>query len=206
VRYVNGQYARVDHAPRTRRWQSEWIHKEHMPTGRLALRCYSPYSGTSWHKTWKEKTPGDLVDWQTNIVRALEAAAPAIAVEVAELRRRAEEEHQRWLVQHEERLREDRARKEKEAREELERRRVAAGKTSRENLLASIEHWAWTRRVEEFFADVDQRIDREAPEVRLALEERVALARALVGQTDALQRIRAWKTPAELLQPIDDRT
>ena len=75
-------------------------------------------------------------------MRGLAAAAPAIATEVAELRRKAEEEHQRWLVQYQARQREKRARKEKEEREERERKRKAARKTSYEDLLASINHWS----------------------------------------------------------------
>ncbi len=206
VRYVNGEYVRIDQAPRSRRWQSDWIHKEHMPTGRLALRAYSPYSGTSWQETWLERTPGDLVNRFASIVRALSTAAPPIAVQVAEVRRKAEEEHARWLVQHEAWLLEERARKEKEAREERERKRKAARKTSRDDLLASIEHWAWTRRVEEFFADVDQRMKSESPEDLAALQERVALARAMVGESNALQRFRTWKSPAELYPQTDEGT
>lgn len=175
-----------------------------MPTGRLALRAYSPYSGTSWQETWREKTPGDLVNRFAGIVRALAAAAPPIAAEVAELRRKADEEHQRWLVQYEARQREERARKEKEEREERERKRKAARKTSHDDLLASIDHWSWTRRVEEFFAEVAQRMKSEGSEDRAALEERLALARAMVGEVDALQRLRVWRSPEEIYPQTDD--
>ena len=206
VRHVNGQYVRVDEAPRTRRWQSEWIHKEHMPTGRLALRAYSPYSGTSWQETWREKAAGDLVNRFASIVRAMAAAAPPIAANVAEVRRKADEEHQRWLVQYEARQREERARKEKEEREERERRRKAAHETSHDELLAAIEHWGWARRVDEFFAEIDRKMKSDAPADQAVLRERVTLARAMVGEVNLLERLRAWRSPAEIYPQTDDPT
>ena len=204
VRSVNGQYVRVDLAPRTRRWQSEWIHKEDMPTGRLALRAYSPYSGTNWQETWREKTAGDLVDRFSNIVRSLVAKSVPLAAEVAEVRRRSEEAHQLWLVQHETRQREERARQEQEAREERTRRRKAARKTSYDELLAAIDHWSWVRRVEEFFAEVDRQLNDMAPEAQTALRERVVLARAMIGDVNALQRLGAWRNPGEIYPQTED--
>jgi len=88
---------------------------------------------------------------------------------VAEVRRKADEEHQRWLVQYEARQREERARKEQEEREERGRKRKAAHKTSHDELLAAIDHWAWARRVDEFFAEIDRRMKSEAPEDQAVL-------------------------------------
>jgi hypothetical protein len=165
------------------------------------ILVYSPYSGTTWQETWREKSPGDLSNQFDRIVRALEAAAPPIAASVAVLRQKAEEEHQRWLAQLEARRRDEQARKEREAREERERNRTAARKKSHDDLLASIEHWAWVRRVHEFFTEVEQQMTGEMLEHRrVALQERLAMARAMIGKAcsargnSCLRRTRASGT------------
>ena len=201
VRYVNGRHVRIDTAPTSKRrpaWDSAWIHKEHMPTGRLAVRAYSPYMSTSWQQVWREKAAGDLETQFEAIVRGLVKAAPAIAAQLAEARQKAEAEHARWLAQHEIWLREERERKRKEAQAERERKRRAAQKTSREELVTMVERWDWTRRLSDFFADAERRAGELDAAERTRLLDRLTRARAMIGGTDALRRFREWQTPEEL--------
>lgn len=190
VRWVDGKYVRVDAVPQTRRrrpaWDRDWTHKRDMPSGRLALRCSSPYAGASWEKLWSEAKPGELKSKLKSVVRELEQAAPTIADLVKEAERKAEIERKKWEVQ-----------REQWAREEAERRWVQAQKDSREELLNIIERWALATRIESFFENVTQGIDGVADDERGELLERLDRARELFGGPDALRWFRSWKLPEE---------
>lgn len=82
-------------------------------------------------------------------------------------------------------------------RDEAERRAAKATKDSKEELLEIIERWAAAKRLEEFFADAEQRAESlPADQLEPALE-RLRRARGLIGSTDALQRFLSWRTPEE---------
>ena len=194
VYHANGQYVRVDSLPEPKRQRvlaREWIHKRDMATGRFALRAYSPYPNTSWQQTWREEAVGDLQAKFASIEKELRRAAPAIAGMVAEARAKAEREYEKWQAQHREWEREEEARK----REEDERRRLVARKASRDEILAIVERWALAHHVESFLADAERQAEGLPEEERAPLLGRVADARALIGNLNALERLRRWKAP-----------
>ena len=82
-------------------------------------------------------------------------------------------------------------------REEAERRTAKALKESKEELLAIIEMWATSKRLEEFFADAEHNMKNLAEGERTHSMERLRRARKLIGSTDALERFQSWKAPEE---------
>jgi hypothetical protein len=186
VERVKDRYVRKDTLPprKRRARQSDWVHREDMPSGRLVLRAYSPYSGAPWQQDWREKTPGDLLSQAKAILRELTQAAPIIAASVAEARRLAEIESAAQSARYREYLRAEHARK-----------RAEAQKTSREQLTAAIQHWARVHEITEFLADVERQLEELPADQRSAVADRVALARAIIGNTNALDRFLGWRTP-----------
>ncbi|MGC3998038.1 MAG: hypothetical protein QM767_11315 [Anaeromyxobacter sp.] len=189
ARYIDGKYVRVSELPAPRRRNpNQWTSKHMFPSRRLAIRAYSPYVGTSWEKTWTESSPGgrgiDLKRLRKELVKAASAIA-SMAVD-AERRRqeettRLEAEQRRWRI--------------KEAR----RLYSEALATSRADLMSTVEAWSVARRVEQFFEDIERRTADLGTDEKEALAARISLARELLGGTDALQRLRKWRAPAERL-------
>lgn len=189
VRWSNGAYIRALETPSDRRRAtavSARTSVRDMPSGKLGLRASSPYVRTDWVHQWCEAGGSDLTAKVGNIVREIEASAPAIAALVDEVERQEEDD-----------------RKQREAAfetwncEDADRRRLQNIKDSREELFVVIDAWGAVRRIEDFFADVERRVatipEREADEVR----ERVRRARALIGDANAFGRLLAWKAPEE---------
>lgn len=98
----------------------------------------------------------------------------------------AELERQRWAAQ-----------MEQWEREEAERRAAEALKDSKEELLEIIEMWATSKRLVEFFADAERRLEDLPEDLRVQTMERLQRARKLIGSTDALERFQSWKAPEE---------
>jgi molecular chaperone GrpE (heat shock protein) len=82
-------------------------------------------------------------------------------------------------------------------REEAERRAAKALKESKEELLEIIEAWATSKRLGEFFADAERRLDDLPEKERQRTKERLRLARKMIGSIDALDRFWSWKAPEE---------
>jgi len=116
----------------------------------------------------------------------LEKATVEIARLVEEGERQAELERQRWAAQ-----------MEQWEREEAERRAAEALKDSKEELLEIIEMWATSKRLVEFFADAERRLEDLPEDLRVQTMERLQRARKLIGSTDALERFQSWKAPEE---------
>lgn len=187
---VDSKYVRVSDLPRRggRSRQLGYVSKHDMPTGRFAVRAYSPYRETSWEQEWKEGTRGELASRVSEIADALEKAAPHIARLVAAAEKEAEERRRRWEAQQRE-----------WAKEAQERRRQEAFKQSRDELLAAIDSWAFVSRVEAFFADAEKRAQALGASDAAQISDRVRLARGLIGDLDSLAKLRRWRTPAERL-------
>ena len=75
---------------------------------------------------------------------------------------------------------------------------------SRQQLLEIIEQWAFARNMEQFFADVERRLEREEPQQRDAIALRLERARKVFGGTDALGRFNDWISASERLQLAGD--
>jgi hypothetical protein len=116
----------------------------------------------------------------------MERSAPEVRALEEAAKQRREEEHQRWQAAHEE-----------WERKEAERRRAEAEKASHQELLAIIDEWAVARRIEAFFADVERSAAALPTDNRVAVLDRVAAGRAVVGEADALPSLLRWKTVPE---------
>lgn len=192
VKWKDGKYVRVEETTAPRRkvasgYQS-WVHKQHLPSGRLCIQAYSPYRGTKWNRIWCENMPGEIEGKISGIVKALMREIPTITAQAEEAQRLAEIERERWNRQREE-----------WAREEAERRRLQALKDSRAELDAIIASWAEAKKVEDFFEDVLQRVRAKEQGDCAQIVSRVEKARELLGGIDALSRFQKWKSPDELL-------
>lgn len=190
VRYVNGEYIRVEDyvPPKRSRYEMDrtWTTRKAMPTARLCPQAYSPYYGTSWNAKWPETRQCLLTGQIRSIVKSLEQAAIEIAVMVEEARRRAKIEQQEREAAHA-----------RWQREEAERRAAAALKESREEIHRIVDHWAHINRVERFFSDIERKAGALDANQRANLLQRLQRARQLLGTTDALDHFLTWRMPEE---------
>lgn len=190
ARYVAGEYVRVsDYIPKRRgRYALDdgWTSKREFPSGRLCLQAYSPYWLAKWTQQWRETRDHDIVGRIPTIIRELEKAASEVARLVEEGERRAELERQRWAAQ-----------QEQWRREEAEKRAAKAIQESKEELLEIIETWATSKRLEEFFADTEQRLANFPNDERKHTMDRLKRARKLIGSIDALDQFESWKAPED---------
>jgi len=186
VRRVEQRWARLSEAPAPKRGEYDWTSKHEMPTGKLCLRAFSPYQGTTWRKEWRESRVGQLPSLFRAVAKELEGTTAAIVALVDDAARAAEE-HRLRMEQYELERR----------REEEERRRLQAIEDSRKELSAAIDHWGAAKKIEGFFEDVEQRASHLSDDDRVPILDRLTRARKLIGAADALQRLREWKAPEE---------
>jgi hypothetical protein len=193
VRYVGGEYVReTDYVPPKRsRYTADntWTTKKPFPTARLCLQVYSPYWRAKWVRRWRETKDRDLTDQISTIVRELERAVVDVARLVEEGERQAEFERQRW--EEESRRREA---------EEAELRAARALKESKDELLNIIEQWAQSRRIQEFFFEVESESTHLAENSKNAVSDRLRVGRHLLGDIKVLDRFIHWKSPEERLR------
>ena len=168
-----------------------------MPSGRLCIQAYSPYTGTEWTRQWQEKKGGDFPGKLPAIIKEFEIASVLIAKQAEEAGCRAEIQRQQLEQQREIERKRWEAEKAEQAREEAERRRLKAIKDSRDELSDIIKAWAKAKRIEEFFADVERQAATMEEDQKAAVLERLALARRMADTTDALRWLASWKTPEE---------
>ena len=190
VRYVNGKYVRLrDYvAPKRGRYQVDdgWTSSRDMPTGRLCLQAYSPYTGTEWKQVWRESPERDLAGRIPAIIRELEKAVPEVLRQVEEAERAAQARQREWEEQ-----------KARWDRQRAEERAAKALKDSTDQLFAIIEEWAAAQRLTAFFDDARARIEGLPEAERGTVLARLARARALIGTTDTVTRFKEWRSPEE---------
>ena len=188
VRYENGKYIPVDPLLIAKQKYSAytWTSKHDIPCGRFCLQAYSPYYNTEWQQQWRESKAGNLERQFKTIISTLEQKSSDIVglvneeARLAEIQRQKQElEWQRWQI------------------EEAERKRVRDIKESKADLLGIIDAWAEAKRIESFFEEVESRTLTFGQEEPSAIINRLAEARELLGGFDALERLKAWKTPKE---------
>ena len=163
-----------------------WRTTKEFASGRLAVQAYSTAWRVKWCERWQEAKAGQFASLTSKVVKVLELAAPELARKYEEAERQAEEERRKWE--------ESRQR----AEEEAERaRREKARQESRRDLLAAIASWEQARSIDAYFQAVERETEQLPDADREHLRGRLAEARSLVGQLDALGPLRAWKTPLE---------
>jgi len=198
----NGKWIRLSDLPppnTRRRFSAETYHTSthDFPTGRIALRAYSPYEAVPWERYWVEPEAGGLAGMFESILTSLKAQAskllPLVRAHQEKQRLEAERrevEHQAWLKQ--------RAIEEEKARlAALERARKQAIQDSQQDLLTLLKGWDQAKRVEAFLAEVQGLIDSAPMEAQAKLWERLEQARSFLGNFDLLGHFAAWKTPVE---------
>tara|TARA_R110000787_G_scaffold63679_11_gene144039 strand:- start:130976 stop:132229 length:1254 start_codon:yes stop_codon:yes gene_type:complete len=193
LRYVRGKYVRdADYVPPKRQsyyGDRSWTTTRDMPSGRLRLVVYSPYSRVSWATTWQETSNTPLSGKIGTIVRAIESQASDLVDQLEEAARRAETANQEWLAAQERRKREE------------DRRQVQLSvKESGDHLNQVIQQWGSVINVERFLAGVERRIAELPDTDRKAAAERLRLAREFLGNQYPLKFFLAWKTPEERYQ------
>ena len=161
VRRIDGEFVKItdltpQHLKKAARSYS-WTTTHDMPSERLCIQAYSPYSGAKWIRQWQESKVGEFPGKLHRIVKELEIAAATIAELVDEAERKAEIERQERAKQREIERLEWEAEKARRAIEEAERRRIQAQKDSRQELASIIDTWAEAKSIEEFFADAELR-------------------------------------------------
>jgi len=97
----------------------------------------------------------------------------------------------------EQRKKEQKERWERYERQEDARKTAQALADSRQQLAEIIERWGRAMTVERFFADATERLRSADDDRRQRLEERLALARAVMEGVDPLDFIESWVTPEE---------
>lgn len=189
VHWVDGKCVRV---PERRRDPMPNVYSpdRDMPSGKLCLRVFSPYPGTTWTKEWREANGTNLSTAIEEVIREVVGAAPQIAEMVVEAERKAEIARKEAEIA-----------REKWKREEVERQRLENIKKSREQLHKIIEAWGAVRVIEGFFEDAERRVAALEEAEAAPLRERLERARELIGEADALRRLREWKTPDEQPRP-----
>jgi hypothetical protein len=192
VEWTNGKYVRVTSASTAKRrgYSSSESYRytstRQMPSGKLCLRAYSPYSLASWKREWRESASGDLSAKFGTAIRKLEAETGAILKLLEEGARKAEQFRLEWEAQ------------QLQYRRELEERhRIKATQESREQLLKIVEAWALATRIEAFFDDIERRAPRLTEGDKDQVTRRLQGARGLLGGIDALEHFRGWKSPEE---------
>lgn len=193
LRYVNGKYIREsEYVPPRRRYAVDhsWTTTSDMPSGRMRIVAYLPYSHVKWSTQWQETKSRSLDGQVRTIVRELEAMAPSLVSKVAEADRQAEIRHREWLAQMDRWHREE------------DRKRVAQSiADSRTELQQVIGRWSEVMSTEQFLARVEQRASELADSERGVLLERLALARSFLGTQEPLDFFRGWKLPEERYTP-----
>ncbi|WP_234836049.1 hypothetical protein [Sinorhizobium meliloti] len=176
MRYLNGDYHREDSKliRSAKPWQltHSWTTEQDMPCGRFRIVAYSPKKGVDWSVSWQE------------------TALEPLGAMIVETLRAAKDKLQRLMTAEDEAA----AKRKKEWEEEWERheRREDARKAaqaitdSRQQLAEIIDKWGKAMTVERFFADAEERLMNADEERRRGLEERLTLARAMMGSLDPL--------------------
>lgn len=194
MRYLNGEYHREDSRliRSAKSWQltHSWTNEQDMPCGRFRVIAYSPKRGVDWSVSWQETGEEPLGALIPKIVETLKEAKGTVqrlmdAEDVAAAKRKKEREEE-W----------DRYLKQEDARKVAQ-----ALADSQKQLAEIIERWGRAMTVERFFLDAGERLNTTDDEDRRKrLEERLALARAMMESVDPLDFIESWRAPQERYQ------
>ncbi len=165
---------------------NHWRTTKDFTSGRLALQAYSTSWRVKWSERWQEATAGQLASLTSKVIKALEAAAPELARRKEEADKQAEEEHRKWQEAR------------RRAEEEAERARQAKARLeSRQDLLAAIASWEQVRSIQAYFEAAEREMQHLPEADREHVRGRLAEARGLIGEVDALALLKAWRAPLE---------
>lgn len=190
LRYLGGKYVREDSklVQSAKPWQltHSWTTEQDLPCGRFRFIAYSPLAGVEWTASWQETQTSSISSMVSAIVQKLEG----VEGELRALMKAAEEAAAR-------RRRELEVAQERYRREEDQGRIAQALAESKKQLADIMEKWAAATAVERFFLEAQSRIGEAEGERRAHLNERLALARSMVGALDPLAFLAEWLAPEE---------
>lgn len=165
---------------------NHWRSREDLPSGRFGLQAYVRGRRLTLVKRWQETKAGEFASMVPKVIAELEGSTADILRKHEEATRKAEEEHRRWLE--ERRL----------AEEAAERARRAKNvQDAKADLLAAIASWEQSRSIHAYFMAAERELEGLAEAERVHLRGRLSEARTLVGDLDALEKLKAWRTPLE---------
>jgi hypothetical protein len=192
MRYVRGKYIReTDYVAPKRGYQGDtFTTTRAMPSGRLRVIAYSPYSDVEWSARWQDTAKSAVRTSVRTIVAALIAKAPDLVLKLEEADRQRQIRHQEWLVQEDRRQRED------------DRRRISESVLeSTADLRKIIERWADMTSIGRFLDGIEKSTATLSDDDKQAVLQRLALARTFLGVQDPLDFFRGWQTPEERYSP-----
>jgi hypothetical protein len=197
LRYLNGKYVREDSkvANSIKPWQHSWTTQQDLPCGRFRLVAYAPFHGVAWLQCWQETPQASLRPMIPRIVQKLEGSIG----ELQRLKKAADEATAQRQREHEEQW-------QRYLREEDKRKVAEAHMESRKQLAGIMDRWAVAISVERFFEEADRRLERVEGESRTEIQERLALARSMLGALDPLDFLKEWRAPAERYKSKYDPT
>jgi hypothetical protein len=194
LRYIRGNYYPESEVQKLRlppgALTNTWTTTEAQLCGRLRLTIYSPFSHVDWRIEWEESGNVPLTEKVTSIVKRVKRKVRTVIAMREEADRQAEIERKKREEEWQLYLRRD------------DQRRIKQSiKESRTELTTVIQKWTDIVSVERFFEAAENRVERlDGPE-RLVVEERLQLARDLIGTQDPLDFLRAWQSPRERYEP-----
>jgi hypothetical protein len=156
---------------------------QRVPSKRLCLRAYSPYSQVSWEYTWTENKMSLLKQFD-DIISSLVGRAESLALEVEKADLQAAEERARWKAER--------------AMASLQHERyliIQCREESRKNLLSIIETWSHDRKLQEFFDEITAHSVGMSNEARAELLAKVHQAKNLLAGPDSVEALMSWEAP-----------
>jgi hypothetical protein len=166
--------------------QHDWTTLQDLPSRRLMIVAYSPSWPVQWSQDWREAKQRELRPKTKAIAVAIEKAAEALVPLIEEAERKAEIERLEWAAVEQRRLRaEDRKRVDQSVAD------------SRKQLETIISDWDQARATERFFAGIESHAANLPAELRAPIEERLRLARQMLGTVAPLEWFADWKSPGE---------
>ena len=189
---VNGRYIRDETMIRWMREKYDkpfrYVIKHALPTGRFFLQLYSPYSSTNWLVEFRQTKQCGLISQIPKIISAMHEAVPLIKKQLEEARVKTEARRIQWEL-NEKRYREkERIRREKEAYN-----------ASLAELKAIMAQWAEDKRIEQLFLEAEKDVASLDEQQKVQIMERLQLARKLLSEYGAVERLLKWRTPLEIL-------
>lgn len=189
---VNGRYIRDETMIRWMRGKYDkpfrYVVKHTLPTGRFLLQLYSPYSSTNWQAQFRQTKQCGLISLIPRMISALQETVPLISKQLEEARIKAEE----WRIQrkreHAIYLEKERIRQEEEA--------YNASRTELKSIMAQ---WAEDKRMDQFFREAESDAELLDEQKKAQVKIRLQLARQLLSEDTAVERLLKWKTPQALL-------
>ncbi|UCQ54676.1 hypothetical protein DCF75_01995 [Edwardsiella tarda] len=162
------------------------VSKYTLPTGRFLLQLYSPYESADWRVQFRQTKQCGLISQIPKIISAMRDAVPLIKTQQEAARVKAEERRIRQEREHAIYLEKERIRREEEA--------YNSSCTELKSIMAQ---WAEDKCIEQFFREAERDVAGLDEQKKVLVMERLQLARQLLSEDTAVERLLKWKTPQE---------